>query len=166
MSTLTKQDILALRKADSTICFDFLQGSSNDWGVGKGQIRAHAKVIPPKGYHDTPIPVMEYTIDVPAKVTRYKTENVNWSYVKASECMFVYRYEGTTSPLGTFVDFLKEGDSITLEFLANSNGYCDKAGFCIDQLIAKVSLGSKIFNFLLAFSVVPRDSYGRMIQGL
>jgi hypothetical protein len=166
---LTKDDIAALRAADSAICFSFVRGSAEAFGgAGCGSIMASARVTPPKGFTGSSPADAQYTISCRARITLYEDAPKDaqaWSYVSAFVYCPVYRHEGSNSPLTTWIDFLRVGDVVSLNFAANTNGYGRNAGLYMDQLTAHVKRGKKTYAFLLEVSVCPNNT-ARMIQGL
>lgn len=162
---LTKADINAMRSADSSVCFDFLKGTSNEYGTGVGRIRCYAKAKMPKGFESGSVPDAEYFIQCEGKIRVFKIDRnaIDWSQVSAYEHFFVYKYDRDV--LSTFFDFLKPDDDLYLEFMANSSNCLKEANLHLDQLTAIVVRGSKEYKFLLKVKV-SSNSCARMIQGV
>lgn len=63
----------------------------------------------------------------------------------------------------TVVELLKAGDSVRLEWMANSNGYVQAASLHMDEMALVIKRGKQRLTFNLCLSVCP-DNSARMFQ--
>jgi len=167
MYTLTKDDIKALRKAD-TLCPDYYQGKS-----ALRILRDH-KSTKDGGRVEYP----EVALDVSSNFTVYKTADAPDGYggneydAKPSRC---FAHVSAHYEVGQYiVDTLREGDQIGLEWSANvSNGYMwnircahpqyEGQRIYHDTCVLRIRRGNKDYTVKLADSHCP-DNSARMMR--
>jgi hypothetical protein len=165
---LTKLDINAMQNADSSVCFDLIGGSVNEFGTGRGRIRCYAKTKPPKGFEFSSPSEAEYFIECEGKIRHFRQDlnKVESSQISAYSYFSVYgKNSNSVSVIASFLRFLKPNDDLYLEFVADSSIVLTEAGLHTDRLYAIVIRGNNSFKFLLDFNVSPNNS-SRMIKGI
>lgn len=162
ISTLTKLDIAALRKADD-ICFDH-----NVRRAGRDSERASfVRAIKRSRATETDPYATDTThrIEVGSGIHSFADGE---GYGEATFTAFHMAHNvGMSAALATAWAMLRAGDRLDLDWVrGNSSGYLEEAGLHRDELRLVVRRGDKsVGTFLVAVSVCP-DNSARMTQRL
>jgi hypothetical protein len=160
--TLTSDDVKALKNADEAIVFRY--DASNNTAT----IEASKKLDPGDGYGAQTV---TRTIAVtPGSQTVYgsKSDGPHSEMMVSASWVFLSPRFGRA--LRTFLDSLRSGDEVRMQFVANNNNdNLRNAGLTADEVHVEIVRGvpgpnQKRLHFLLGYTIYPPDSLGRNIK--
>ena len=148
---LSKLDVKALREAED-LCFYNTDGKCEI--VGRRKVEG-------KPYETE----ARYLITVQGRMTDYGHERYSSQSLDKYRCFaMVTNYRYSPSEIDTIVRQLREGDELTLDWIADGgNGYVKDAGLHEDFLYLLVKRGEKTMRYHVQSNICPENT-ARMIR--
>jgi hypothetical protein len=158
---LSRETLRAIRTADQAVFFHLVNRDGGSWrGVGLIRfIRRPPVEVNPYGEEYT------YGLMVPSRIITYN--QLPDEYANGSAFAMVGSFVHNAA--GTWRSLLRVGDTLSLEWRANGNGYTAAAGLFADDLLLHVNRPPgkdgkvKQLHFNVQHSICP-DNTARMIQ--